>query len=96
MNFIYSLIEPKNDLNSDMFLGFGRLFIESNFTTNGFNPEFDILNPSHFVSFWKNAHFSHFTAMFLLSKIFNVFASIALSSFNDPFEAIKYRRYNSW
>ena len=58
-NFIYWLIEPKNDLNSDMFLGFRRLSIEFDFPTNGFTPEFDILKPSHSISFWKNAHYRH-------------------------------------
>ena len=88
-NFIYWWIEPKNDLNSDIFLAFGRLFIESDCPTSGFTPEFDILNPSHSSFFWKNAHFFHFTAMFLLSKMFKIFVSIALCSFKDPFEAIK-------
>ena len=72
-----------------MFLGFGRFLIEFDFPTNGFTPEFDILKPSHSICFWKNAHFSHFTAIFLLSKMFKMFVNIALCSFNEPFEAIK-------
>ena len=72
-----------------MFLGFGRFFIESEIPTNGFNPEFDIVKPSHSISFWKNAQFSHFTAMFLLYKMFKIFLNIALCLFRDPFEATK-------
>ena len=96
MNFIDWLIEPKNDLNSDIFLGFGRLFIEADFPTNGFTPEFDILNPSHSISFRKNAYFSHFTAMFLLSKMFKILLISLCVRLKILLRLLKCRRYNNW
>ena len=56
-HFIYWLIAAKNDLNSYIFFGFGRLFIESDFPTNSFTPRLISWIPATLFLFVK-IHFS--------------------------------------
>ena len=52
-------------------------------------PVFEILNPNHFISFWKNLHFDHLTAELYSSSVDKIFNTIFLWSENGLLEAIK-------
>ena len=50
-NLIYWFIDPKNDPNSFKLFGIGKSFIAFVLSNEGAIPVFEILNPSHLISF---------------------------------------------
>ena len=55
-NLMYWFIDPKNDLNSFKFFGISKSSITFILSNKGAIPVFEILNPSHLISFRKNLH----------------------------------------